>query len=159
MGLRSLVSKDPNRPNHAMQRTAGSLGASLSMKFHLNPQRRATPPAVADLILVRSMRRTSIIFAIASVVVPFAWAYLVTTALYREAASKHVYVCGLPALANFILASFACVIMSAVAFLIGLISYRRLPTPPPRHRLIELAVLTLPFLVVGSYAASFFIAP
>jgi hypothetical protein len=105
------------------------------------------------------MRRASIILAIASVVVPFAWAYLVTTALYREAASKHVYVCGLPALANFILASLACVIMSAVAYVIGLISYRRLPSPRPRHRLMELGVLTLPFLVVGGYAASFFIAP
>ena len=105
------------------------------------------------------MRRTSIILAIASVVVPFAWAYLVTTGLYREAASKHVYVCGLPALANFILASLACVIMSTSAFVIGLISYRRLPDPRPRRRLIELAVLTLPFLVVGSYAASFFIVP
>jgi hypothetical protein len=30
------------------------------------------------------MRRTSIILGIASVVVPFAWAYLVTTGLYRE---------------------------------------------------------------------------
>jgi hypothetical protein len=105
------------------------------------------------------MRRTSIILAIASVIVPFAWAYLATTALYREAASKHVYVCGLPALANFILASLACVIMSAAAFVIGFISYRRLPSPRPRRRLVEIALLTLPFLVVGSYAASFFIAP
>ena len=105
------------------------------------------------------MRRMSIILAIASVVVPFAWAYLVTTALYREAGSKHVYVCGLPALANFILASLASVIMSTSAFVIGLISYRCLPSPRPRRRLIELAILTLPFLVVGSYAASFFIAP
>jgi len=105
------------------------------------------------------MRRTSIILGIASVVVPFAWAYLVTTGLYREAASKHVYVCGLPALANFILASLACVIVSTSAFVIGLISYRRLPDPRPRRRLIELALLTLPFLVAGSYAASFFIVP
>ena len=105
------------------------------------------------------MRRTSIILGIASVVVPFASAYLVTTGLYREAASKHVYVCGFPALANFILASLACVIMSTSAFVIGLISYRRLPDPRPRRRLIELALLTLPFLVAGSYAASFFIVP
>src|SRR6266487_3590308 len=105
------------------------------------------------------MRRTSILLAVASVIVPFAWGYFVTMALYREAASKHIYVCGLPALANFILASLACVIMSAVVFVIGLISYRRLPSPRPRHRLIELGVLTLPFLVVGGYVASFFIAP
>jgi hypothetical protein len=105
------------------------------------------------------MRRTSIVLAIASVIVPFAWAYFVTTALYQEADSRHVYVCGLPALANFILASLACVIMSTAAFVVGLISYRRLPSPRPRRRLIEVAALTLPFLIVGSYAASFFIAP
>lgn len=105
------------------------------------------------------MRRTSIVLAIASIVVPFAWAYLATTALYREASSKHVYICGLPALANFILASLACVIMSGASFVVGLISYRRLPRPRPRSRMIELAVLALPFLLVGGYAASFFIAP
>ena len=109
--------------------------------------------------LVRSMRRSSIILAIASVIVPFAWAYLATAAFYREADSKHFYVCGLPALANFILASLGCVIMSATAFVIGLISYRRLPSPRPRLRLVEVAALALPFLIVGSYAASFFISP
>jgi len=105
------------------------------------------------------MRRTSILLAVASVIVPSAWGYFVTMALYRQAASKHVYVCGLPALANFILASLACVIMSAAAFILGLISYRRLARPRPWSRLVEIAVLALPFLVVGSYAASFFIAP
>jgi hypothetical protein len=105
------------------------------------------------------MRRTSILFAIASLVIPFGWAYLATTAVYREANAGGRYVCGLPALANFILASLACVIMSVAAFVIGLIAYRRLPSPRPRRRLIEIALLTVPFLVVGSYAASFFIAP
>jgi hypothetical protein len=105
------------------------------------------------------MRRVSIILAVASVVVPFAWAYFVTTALYREANSKAVYVCGLPALANFILASLACVIMSTAAFIVGLLAYHRLPRPRSRLRLAELAALALPSLLVGSYAASFFIAP
>ena len=105
------------------------------------------------------MRRTSIILAVASVVIPFAWAYFVTTDLYQETNRKGMYVCGLPALANFILASLACVIMSAAAFIVGALAYRRLPRPRPRLRLAELAALALPFLIVGSYGASFFIAP
>lgn len=105
------------------------------------------------------MRRTSIILAIASVVVPFAWAYLATTALYRQGASKGVYVCGLPALANFVLASLARVITSAAAFVVGLVAYCRIARPRSRLRLVELGALALPLVIVGSYAASFFIAP
>jgi hypothetical protein len=104
------------------------------------------------------MRRTSVILAIASLVIPFAWAYFVTTDFYQEANSQGVYVCGLPALANFILASLVCVIMSIAAFIVGTLAYRRVPRPRPRLRLVELAALALPFLIVGSYAASFFIA-
>jgi hypothetical protein len=105
------------------------------------------------------MRRASIILTAASVVIPFAWAYFVTSALSREADGKGVYVCGLPVLANFILASLACVIMSATAFILGALAYRRLPRPRPRLRLAELAALALPFLIVGTYTASFLIAP
>src|SRR6476646_8305924 len=105
------------------------------------------------------MRRMSTILAVASIVIPFVWAYFVTTALYREAHTKGVYVCGLPALANFILTSLACVIMSVAAFIVALVAYRRLPRPRSLLRLAELAALALPFLIVGSYAASFLIAP
>ena len=105
------------------------------------------------------MRRASIILEIVSVVLPFGWAYLATTATYREAKAHHDYVCGLPALAIFILASFGCVLISFVAVIFGVVAYRRLPTPRPRRRLAEVAALALPMLVVGSYAASFFIAP
>src|ERR1022692_3180455 len=52
-------------PNHAMQRTAGSLDSSISMKFH--PQPAATPPAIADLVLVRRMKAlAAILFIVAS---------------------------------------------------------------------------------------------
>src|SRR5256885_9168572 len=115
--------------------------------------------AVADLFLVRSLCRMSIILAAASIVVPFTWAYFASAACYRDADKHGAYVCGLPALANLILTSLVCVITSASADIIGLIAYRRLPTPRPRVRLVELAALTLPLLIVGSYAASFFIAP
>src|SRR4051794_31135454 len=46
-----------------MERTSGSFGSSLSMKFPLNPQRYTFPPAVAHLILVRSMRRATFFIA------------------------------------------------------------------------------------------------
>lgn len=105
------------------------------------------------------MRRASIILAIASLVVPFAWAYVATTAFYREASAGGRYVCGLPALANFLLASVVCVLTSAAAFIVGFVAYRRLPRPRPTLRLMEVAALALPSLIVGSYAASFFIVP
>jgi hypothetical protein len=98
------------------------------------------------------MRRTSIIFGIASLVVPFAWAYFATTALYREASAGGRYVCGLPALANFLLASLVCALTSAAALIVGFVAYHRLPRPRPRLRSVELAALALPSLIVGSFA-------
>jgi hypothetical protein len=107
------------------------------------------------------MRRASIILALASVIVPFSWAYF-ATACYRNADKYGVYVggggCRLPALANFILALLLCVMTSATAVVVGLVAYRRLPSPRPLVRLIELAFLALPLLVVGGYGASIFIA-
>jgi hypothetical protein len=100
------------------------------------------------------MRRLAIYLAIGSVVVPFAWCDLATTAFYREANAHHVPVCGLPALSNFILASFICVVTSTAALVLGFVAYRRLPRPRSVLRLLELAALALPSLVVGGYAVS-----
>jgi hypothetical protein len=100
------------------------------------------------------MRRTSIILGLASVIVPAVCAYFATTALYRQAEGEGVYVCGLPALGIFLLASLVCVLVSIAALCVGLIAYRRLPRPRPRRRLAELVALALPLLVVGGYAAS-----
>lgn len=102
------------------------------------------------------MRRASIILAIASLVVPFAWAYVATTAFYREASAGGRYVCGLPALANFLLASVVCLLTSAAAFIVGFVAYRRLPRPRPALRLMEVAALALPSLIVGSLRGQFF---
>src|SRR5438034_1125044 len=114
---------------------------------------RSRPPAVAQLRLVRSMRHLSIILAIGGLIVPFASAYVATNALYRDAAAHHIYVCGLPALGNFLLASFACVLTSASAAVLGFIAYRRLPAPRPKRRLAEITALALPVFIVGGYAA------
>ena len=107
------------------------------------------------------MRCTSIVLAVASIIIPSSWAFF-ATACYRNAQKYGVYVgggsCRLPALANLILALFLCVTISTIAMVVGLIAYRRVPSPRPRLRLIELAALALPVLVVGSYTASFFIA-
>jgi hypothetical protein len=95
------------------------------------------------------MRRLSIGLAIGGLVVPFAWAYLATNALYRDAAAHHVHICGLPALANFLLASFACILTSASAAVLGFIVPRRLPAPRPKRRLAEITALGLPLFIVG----------
>jgi hypothetical protein len=72
------------------------------------------------------MRRLSIVFAIAAVTVPFAWAYFTTSAYYERARNDGVYVCGLQALAAVILACLASSIMSGVAVALGTVAYRRL---------------------------------
>jgi formate/nitrite transporter FocA (FNT family) len=100
------------------------------------------------------MRRGAIILAIASVALPFPWAYVSTTAMYDEAEAKGVYVCGLPALAAFLLAAFACVLMSLTAFVLGVVAYRRLPRPRPLRRLVEIGAIALPMIVVGACAAT-----
>src|SRR5262245_49094697 len=105
------------------------------------------------------MRRTAIILAIGSVIVPFTWAYFATTTLYQRAHAEGVYVCGLAALGNFLLASLGCTIMSASAATIGFVAYRRLPDPRPKRRLLEVLALGLPVLVVGGYAAILMFAP
>src|SRR5438093_13746715 len=64
------------------------------------------------------MRRSSIILAVAFVIVPFAWAYLSTSAYYERARQEGGYVCGLQTLAAVVLACFGSSIMSAAAFAI-----------------------------------------
>ena len=112
---------------------------------------------MAQLHLVRPMRRLAIYLAIGSVVVPFAWCDLASRAFYREANAYHVLVCGLPAFRNFILASFICVITSTVGFVIGFVAYHQLPRPRSVLRLLELAALALPALVIGGLAVSLLI--
>lgn len=106
------------------------------------------------------MRRGSIVFAIASLIIPFSWVYF-ATACYRNANKYGVHIgggtCRLPALANLILALLVCVMTSTIAVVVGFIVYRRLPTPRPPLRLVELAALALAPLVLGGYAVSFFI--
>jgi hypothetical protein len=104
------------------------------------------------------MRRASVIFAIASIIIPAALMYLSTLEAEREVQARGGPICGLPFFADFILASFVCILLSAVAFILGAIAYRRAPAPRPRRRLFELAALVLPLVIVGGYAASFFIA-
>src|SRR5258705_264085 len=97
------------------------------------------------------MRRSSIILGVASVIVPFAWACLSTSAYYERARQEGVYVCGLQALAAVVLACFGSSIMSATAFTLGTVAYGRLPSPRPLGRRIELASLALPLILFGGY--------
>ena len=91
--------------------------------------------------------------ALAAVTLPFAWAYFSTSAYDERARSEGVYVCGLQALAAVVLACLASAIMSAVAVGFGTVAYRRLPSPRPLRRRFELAGLSLPLIVCGTYAA------
>ncbi len=99
------------------------------------------------------MRRSSIIVAIAAVILPFAWAYFSTSAYYERARTEGFYVCGLQTLAGVVVACLASSIMSAVAVGLGTIAYRRLPCPRPLRRRIELAGLSVPLVICGAYAA------
>src|SRR6266496_2245965 len=99
------------------------------------------------------MRRSSIILAVASVIVPFASAYLSTSAYYERARQEGVYVCGLQTLAAVVLACLGSSIISAAAFTLGTVAYRRLPSPRSLARRIELASLALPLILFGIYAA------
>ena len=99
------------------------------------------------------MRRSSIILAVTAVIVPFAWAYLFTTALYERGRMQGVYICGLPALAAVILACLASSIMSAAAVILGTMAYRHLPAPRTLRRRLEVASLSLPLVIFGTYAA------
>ncbi len=100
------------------------------------------------------MRRASIILAVASIIVPAAWFSLTMLDVQREVQMRGGPICGMPALANFILASFLCVVLSAAAFIFGAIAYRQVSPPRPRRRVLELTALLLPLVVVGGYVAS-----
>jgi hypothetical protein len=99
------------------------------------------------------MRRSSIILGIAAVTLPFACAYLSTSAYYERAAADGVYVCGLQALAAVVFACIASSLISAVSVTLGTVAYLRLPSPRPLRRRFELASLSLPLLLCGTYPA------
>ena len=93
------------------------------------------------------MRRISILLAIVATVVPPAWAYFSTAALYGNARAEGVYVCGLPALAAVMVAALVTTLLSGAAVVVGAIAYRRIKSPRPRLRMLELLAVGLPLLV------------
>ena len=104
------------------------------------------------------MRRASVLLAIVSVIIPAALVFLSTLEAEREVRAHGGPICGLTFFADFILASFLCVVLSAAAFVLGAIAYRRVSPPRPRRRLVELAALVLPLIIVGGYAATLLLA-
>ncbi len=99
------------------------------------------------------MRRFSIILLITSVTVPFFWAYFSASTYYEHTRQAGVSVCGLEALATVVRACLESCLMSAAAFILGVIAYRRIPFPRPLRRRVELASLALPLILCGGYAA------
>lgn len=99
------------------------------------------------------MRRASVIFAVASVIISAALMYFSTLEAEREVQASGGPICGLPLLGDFILGSFVSVLLSAVAFILGAIAYWRVAASRPRRRLVELAAVVLPLVIVVGYAA------
>jgi hypothetical protein len=104
------------------------------------------------------MRRASILLAIASIVIPAALVFLSIVEAEREVRAHGGPICGLPFLADLILASLLCSVLSAAAFVLGTIAYRRVSPPRPKRRLAELTALLLPLTIVGGYAATLLLA-
>lgn len=100
------------------------------------------------------MRRASIILASASILLPAALFAEALLESQREIQARGGPICGMPLLASFILSSFLSVVLSAIAFAVGVIAFRRMPAPRPRRRLIELLALLLPPVVIGGYVAA-----
>jgi hypothetical protein len=104
------------------------------------------------------MRRASVLLAIASIVIPAALVFLSIVEAGQEVRAHGGPICGLPFLADFILASLLCSVLSASAFVLGTIAYRRVSSPRPKRRLVELTALLLPLIIVGGYAATLLLA-
>jgi hypothetical protein len=100
------------------------------------------------------MRRASIILALASILGPAALFGEALLESEREIQARGGPICGMPLFASFMLSSLLCVVLSAVAFVVGIIAFRRVAAPRPRRRVVELLALLLPLVVVGGYLAT-----
>src|SRR5262249_43694731 len=136
-----------------------SVETTPCFSFVRRPSRRM--PEIGEIrfrrILVRSMRRASIVLAVASLLLPAALFGQALLDAHRELQMRGGAVCGMPLLASFILSLLLCVLLSGVAFVLGVVAFRRVAPPRPRRRFIELVALFLLVLVAGGYLASFFV--
>jgi hypothetical protein len=101
------------------------------------------------LLFVRSKRRASVLVAIASVAIPAALIFLSTAEAEREVRAYGGPICNLPFLADFHLGLIYLRRAVGSCFIVEAIACRRPSPARPRRRLLELAALLLPLIIVG----------
>lgn len=93
------------------------------------------------------MRQLSLLLAaMAFIAVPI-WAYLSGEADVRAQAEAQGWACGLPILGMYMFALLISGLLSAVALTLGVLAYRRLPSPKPGARPFELIVIAAPLVL------------
>jgi hypothetical protein len=98
-------------------------------------------------------RYVSWLLAVAALVGPPLWAHYEVAAVYGQAEAEGRYVCGLPAMATMMLASFGSVILSGAAVIVGWLTFRGVPAPRPTRRAFEVAVLAVPMILGLAFLA------
>jgi hypothetical protein len=105
------------------------------------------------------MKRTlSLLIALLAYFGPPIWAYFAIEADAKAQMAGRGWVCGNPEIGIVILAGIASSLMSLVATGFGVAAFFGLSKPRPKLRIVELALILLPFLVAGSYVTLLFCA-
>lgn len=93
------------------------------------------------------MRTTSLLLGLLSLVGPSTWAYIQSGIVVEVMQRQQGWVCGTPLLDIFFLAAAISAVLSIFAFTFGVVAYKRLSSPRPFARKLELAALLLPLCV------------
>ena len=97
------------------------------------------------------LRTIFLALGIAAYTLPPIWWWLEMDATYS---GKVNYICGLPALAIFLLAALGASLLSFLGLVFATLSYRRAPKPRSKLRLAEMIVVALPFIVCAPYVTA-----
>ena len=87
---------------------------------------------------------------------PPIWAYFAIEADTKAQLAGHGWVCGNPMIGIICLAGIVSSLLSLVATSLGIASFRRVPRPRPKARIVELGFLILPLMIAGSYVILLF---
>jgi hypothetical protein len=92
-------------------------------------------------------RKLSLLLTVIAFIAVPLWAYLRGEAQARMQLQAHGFVCGLPILGLYIAACLLSGLISAVALVLGTLTYRKLARPRPVARVAELVIVGLPLLL------------
>ncbi len=102
------------------------------------------------------LRIASFIFVAFSFSVPPAlWHWLNVQQKNYMTTLPNVDICGLTAMVNFLYALLLATLLSFIAAILAGISYKKLPKPRPKKRLVEWLVISTFFLILLGEAGSF----